>query len=164
MLLPMSNTRCWQRIILYNLDQGNQMTLDSFFVHPKGWCIFAVTTNILSNTSWNKLMAIICLFSRQYLKPAFIFICSLFLWPTVVILKVSFICCPNPQMSSPGGSVVKNLPANAGDLGSIPGWGRSPGEGNGNPLQYSCLENPMDRGALQAIVHGVAKSYTQLSD
>ena len=47
----------------------------------------------------------------------------------------------------PGGSVVKNPPANAGDLGLIPGSGRSPGEGNGNPLQYSCLGNPMDRGA-----------------
>ena len=43
--------------------------------------------------------------------------------------------------------MVKNLPANTGDVGSIPGWGRSPGEGNGNPLRYSCLENPMDRGA-----------------
>jgi len=55
----------------------------------------------------------------------------------------------------PGGSVVKNLPANAGDTGdsgSIPESGRSPGEGNGNPLQYSCLENPMDRGAWWAIV------------
>ena len=51
----------------------------------------------------------------------------------------------------------KNLPANAGDGGSIPGSGRSPGEGNGNLLQYSCLENPMDRGAWRAIVHGVAK-------
>ena len=47
----------------------------------------------------------------------------------------------------PGGSVVKNLPVNAGDTGSIPGSGRSPGEGNGNPLQYSCLGNSMDRGA-----------------
>ena len=47
----------------------------------------------------------------------------------------------------PGGSAVKNPPANAEDTGLIPGWGRSPGEGNGNPLQYSCLENPMDRGA-----------------
>ena len=46
----------------------------------------------------------------------------------------------------PGGSVVKNLPANAGEVGSVPGLGRSPGEGNGNPLKYSCLENPMDRG------------------
>ena len=53
---------------------------------------------------------------------------------------------------------------NAGDLGLIPGLGRSPGEGNGNPLQYSCLENPMDRGAWWATVHGVAKSRTQLSD
>ena len=53
---------------------------------------------------------------------------------------------------------------NAGDLDSIPGWGRSPGEGNDNPLQYSCLENPMDGGAWWAIVHGVAKSQTRLSD
>ena len=57
----------------------------------------------------------------------------------------------------PGGSVVKNPPANAGDTSSIPRSGRSPGGGNGNPLQDSCLENSMDRGAWQAIVHGVAK-------
>ena len=55
------------------------------------------------------------------------------------------------------GSVVKNLPANAGDVGSIPGSGRSPGEGNDNPLQYSCLGNPMDREAWWTTVHGVAK-------
>ena len=54
--------------------------------------------------------------------------------------------------------------SNAGDLDSIPGSGRSPGEGNGNPLQYSCLENPMDGGAWWATVHGVAKSRTRLSD
>ena len=60
-------------------------------------------------------------------------------------------------MGFPGGSVLKNLPANAGEVGSIPGLGRSPREGNGNPLQYSCLGNPMDRGAWWAIVHGVAK-------
>ena len=53
---------------------------------------------------------------------------------------------------------------NAGDPGSIPGSGRSPGEGNGNPLQYSCLENPMARGAWWATVHGVAKSQTRLSN
>ena len=53
--------------------------------------------------------------------------------------------------------MVKDLPANAGDSGSIPGWGRSPGEGNGKPLQYSCLENPMDRGAWQVTVHGVTR-------
>ena len=62
----------------------------------------------------------------------------------------------------PGGSVVKNPPANAGDLGSIPGLRISPGEGNGNTLQYSCLRNPMDRGAWWATVHGVAKSRTHL--
>ena len=66
--------------------------------------------------------------------------------------------------SFPGGSEVKVSACNVGDLGSIPGLGRSPGEGNGNPLQYSCLENPMDRGAWWAIVHGVAKSWTRLSD
>ena len=61
--------------------------------------------------------------------------------------------------------VVKSLPVNAEDprdVGSIPGLGRCPGEGNGNPLQYACLENPMDRGAQQATVHGVTKSPTQL--
>ena len=59
--------------------------------------------------------------------------------------------------------LVKNPPANAGDardVGLVPGWGRSPGEGNGNTLQYSCLENPMDRGAWRATVHGVTKSWT----
>ena len=60
-------------------------------------------------------------------------------------------------MGFPGGSVVKNPPANARDTGLIFGSGRSPGEGNGNPLQYPCLENPMNRGAWQATVHGVAR-------
>ena len=60
----------------------------------------------------------------------------------------------------PGGSDSKEFTYDAGDLGSIPGLGRSPGEGNGNPLQYSCLENPLDRRAWRAKVHGVAKSTT----
>ena len=63
--------------------------------------------------------------------------------------------------------LVKNLPANVGDtrdVGLIPGSGRSPEEGNGNPLQYSCLGNPTDREAWRAIVHGVTKSWTQLSN
>ena len=71
---------------------------------------------------------------------------------------------PEPESELFGASqvtlVVKNPPANAGDIrdsGSIPGSGRFPGEGHDNPLQYSCLENPMDRGALWAMVHGVAK-------
>ena len=60
--------------------------------------------------------------------------------------------------------MVKNSPANIGDMGSIPGSGRSLGEGNGKPLQYSCLGNPMDKGAWQVAVHGVEKSWTRLSD
>ena len=60
-------------------------------------------------------------------------------------------------MGLPGGLVVKNLPATVEDAGSIPGLGRSPGEGNGNPLQYSCLGNVMDREAWWATVHGVTK-------
>ena len=76
------------------------------------------------------------------------FICQVF-----IVWLVSF-------MGFPGGSDVKAFASNAGNPGSIPGSGRSPGEGNGNPLQYSCLENPMDRGAWWATVHGVAKSQT----
>ena len=67
----------------------------------------------------------------------------------------------------PGGSVVKDLTANSGDTrnaGLIPWLGKSPGIGNGKPLQYSCLEKPMDRGAWRATVHGVAKRWTQLRD
>ena len=59
-----------------------------------------------------------------------------------------------------GGSDGKNPPVNAGDAGSVPGLERYPGEGNGNPLQYSCLGNPMDRGALWITVHGVTNSWT----
>ena len=69
-------------------------------------------------------------------------------------------------MGFPGGSMVKNPPANAGatgDVGSIAGSGKSPGGGNGNPLQYCCLENPVDRGAWRTTVHSITKSRIQLS-
>ena len=72
-----------------------------------------------------------------------------------------------PEQSSqgfPGGSISKESACSAGDQGLIPGSGRSPGEGNGKPLQYSCLESPMDKGAWWATVHGVTKSWTRLSD
>ena len=81
-----------------------------------------------------------------------------------------FCCCSSVEYSLssnigfPGGSEVKASASNAGDPGSIPGSGRSPREGNGNPLQYSCLENPMDGRAWWAIVHRVAKSRTRLSN
>ena len=65
--------------------------------------------------------------------------------------------------SLPGSSNGKESACNMGGLGLIPGWGRSPGEGHGNPLQYSCLENPVDRGAWWAVVHGVTKSWTSLT-
>ena len=65
-----------------------------------------------------------------------------------------------PKLGFPGGSDSKEATCSVGDPGSIPRWGRSSGEGNGHPLQYSCLENPMDRGAWQATVHGVTKCQT----
>ena len=71
---------------------------------------------------------------------------------SLTTFQVSVVTC-----GFPGGSAIKNLPANAGDAGSIRGSGKSPGEGNGNPLQYSCLENPRDRGPWQEQVHGVTR-------
>ena len=68
------------------------------------------------------------------------------------------------SLGFPGGSEGKASACNAGDQGSIPGLGRSSGDGNGNPLQYPCLENSMDGGAWYATVRGIAKSQTQLSD
>ena len=70
---------------------------------------------------------------------------------------------PYISLDFPGGSEGKVSMCNAGDPGSIPGSERSPGERNGNPLQYSCLENPLDGAAWQARVHGVTKSWTRLS-
>ena len=75
---------------------------------------------------------------------------------TVFFLNIDFFLII-VYLGFPGGSVVKNPPASAGDAGLIPGSGRCPGEGNGNPLQYSCLGNPIDRGAWQTTVHGVAE-------
>ena len=89
------------------------------------------------------------------------------------LLQPELVPCWTPQPLSlfpivpggfPDGSVVKDLPVNAGDAGSIPGSGRSPGEGSGNPLQCSSLENPMDRRAWRDTVHGIQKSWTLLSD
>ena len=73
------------------------------------------------------------------------------------VQMTSMVALPVHLIMLEGGSAGKESTSNAGDLGSIPGSGRSPREGNGYPLQYSCLENPMDRGAWRAAVHGVAK-------
>ena len=79
---------------------------------------------------------------------------------SLTILFLLIFHFPNLPLGSPGGIVVKNVPANAGDTGSVPGWGRSAGVGNSNPLKYSCLENSKNRGAWWATVHGVIKSRT----
>ena len=79
-------------------------------------------------------------------------------------VHISFIYPSTWATGFPSDSVVKNLPANAGDAGSIPWVRKTPWEGNGNPFQYSCLGNPMDREAWKAIVHGVTKSQIRLSD
>ena len=84
--------------------------------------------------------------------------------PFVFLFVFDFFKYINILLSFPGGSEVKNPLANAGDEGSIPGLGRFPGGGYGNPLQYSCLQNPMDREAWWAIVNRVANSWTQLSE
>ena len=113
----------------------------------------------------------------EQLPLSFVFVLQreVFPWPRTVSL-VLFLCIRytgsclihlQPQITKqvfPGGSVGKESSCNAGDPGSIPGSGRFSGEGNANPLQYSCLGNPMDRGAWWATVHEVAKSQTQLND
>ena len=110
-------------------------------------------------------------------SPVFATLALLFLFvgyflehPDSIVIKIYlffvFHSFPYPMcfMGFPGGSDGKESACNAGDLGLIPGLGRSPGEGNGYPLQYSCLENSTDRGAWQATVHGVTKNWTQMSD
>ena len=100
-----------------------------------------------------------CFFFKDF------FLCEPFskpLWNLLQYYFVSSLCFL--LLGLPHGSDGKESSCNAGDPGSIPGLGRSPGKGNGYPLQYSCLENFMDRGAWRAIVSGAAKSQTQLSD
>ena len=92
-------------------------------------------------------------------RTTFLYPQALYFWQTFILF-----CTLLLAMDFPGGSEGKASAYNARDLGSIPGSGRSPGEGNGNPLQYSCLENPMDGEAWEATVHGVTKSWTWLRD
>ena len=87
--------------------------------------------------------------SREYQNVCLGFFCPIYLFKSVCTHVWGF----------PSGTVVKNAPSNAGDVGSVPRSERSPEEGNGNPLEYSCLENSMDRRAWQATVHGVTKSW-----
>ena len=104
-------------------------------------------------------MLILCILSKRYTRVA-----SLQSRYRCVITSCVFCLHPINTPLPTGGSDGKTSAYNAGDPGSIPGSGRSPGEGNGNPPQYSCLENPMEGGSWWATVHGVAKSQTGLSD
>ena len=107
-------------------------------------------------------------FTRNHIAGLHSYSCSLEVWTCgqgLFIWSHLLICHGlNHKIywSFPGGMVLRNLPANARDAGLIPGLGRSPGIGNGNPLQYSCLENSMDRGAWQAPVNEITKSQTWL--
>ena len=96
---------------------------------------------------------------------SFTSLCPNFTWKVIMMMMIEITAALRTNVVFPGGSAVKNLPANAGNAGDaslIPGLGRYPREGNGNSLQHSCLENPMDRGAWWAAVRGVTKSWTQL--
>ena len=100
----------------------------------------------------------------QKIKPHDIYLLLLWIDPSIICCKLIILYITikiqlHNTGSFPGGSDSKESACNVGDPVSIPRSGRSPGEGNGNPLQYSCLENPMDRGAWQAAVHGVSKSW-----
>ena len=115
-------------------------------------------------------LSLSCCFQPMPVVPLPSLVPSFLLLQLVSLLKDPLPCVftDSWQLSSskvmPGGSVGKESACNVGDLGSIPGLGRSPGEGNSYPLQYSSLENSMDRKAWQATVHGVAKSWTWLSN
>ena len=111
---------------------------------------------------WNPVFAILALF--------FLFACYFLEHPDSIVIRrylfFGFHSFPFPMcfMGFPGGSDGKESACNVGDLALIPGSGRSPGEGTGDPLQYSSLENSIDKGAWWATVHGVTKKWTQMSD
>ena len=125
--------------------------------------------------SWRRLQGNYCNYNSvlntcKYavlLKAKTMFIRFFFLSIINWVFFFFFFCCTRSSTGFPGGTVVKSpltKTGNGRDIGSIPGLGRCPGIGNGNPLQYYCLENSMDRGAWQATVHGVAKSRTLLNE
>ena len=118
-------------------------------IHKLSIAFLHISTNLIP--FWNSLFPICSPDFHIYKYYAF----SLFIY---------FWCGPFLKLGFPVGSDGKETACNAGDLGSIPGLKRSSGGEHGSPLQYSCLEKPMDRGAWRATVHGIAKSWTQLSD
>ena len=130
-----SDPASWRARFHRTVPPGLQMLIAGPGCHLCFWCM-AYRWEVTPCLSWTNLIE----------------------WFTELKLTLSSL------LGFPGGSEVKASACNVGDLDSIPGLGRSRGEGNGNPLQYSCLVNPMDGGAWWATVHGVAKSRTRLSD
>ena len=117
----------------------------------------------------SRLFLVLSMTTSIFYLSISLFFGKLFLDSSCFTILFYFLLCNTPTQPWVFGASlvaqrVKNLPASAGDAGSIPGSGRSPGEGNDNPLQHSWLENPMDRGAWRATVQGVAKSWTWLSN
>ena len=151
--------------------------MDILFIHSSvhghlgGFHLLAVSNHTAMivgvQVCWNFYFQFFFFFLRIDLKEElFVHNTTLYLtfWGTARLFSTAVESRPiADRMGFPGGSVVKNS-ANPGDVGSIPGLGRSPGEGDGNPLQYSCLGNPMNRGAWRATVHGVPKSQRWVSD
>ena len=117
------------------------------------WSDLAIGSFIFPVSSWYT-----CSWLCASIYPALHEVCVLGKMPKSSAPGGLVLICLSSHLGFSDGSVVKNLPANAGDIGSIPGLGSSPGEGNGSPLQYSCLENPMDRGSWWATIPGVTKS------
>ena len=110
----------------------------------------SIRSTVYSHTSWIEVVT--CFDSGKWQKEQYV-IPS---WASPFLCRGSW-ACTSLLEGFPGGSVVKHPSANAASAGLIPGSGRSPGEGNGNPLQYSCLRNPLERGVWRAAVHGVTK-------
>ena len=140
-LLPPVKTGSFeaQKFLILMMSSLSFFLLVLLMAHLRNHCLVPVHKDLLPRI----LKSLVVYFLHLRLKP-----------------NLSYLLCMSKVRGFPGGSVVKNPAANAGDSGSILGSGRFPGEGNGNPLQYSCLENPMDRGAWQTTVNGTARSCT----
>ena len=141
------------------------MKIDPFIRVPELINTLLCTCNLLREEILHVLTTkrkwLVCDMKELLGKPVAVVILPQYInVPSQHFVHLKFIQC-YISFGLPGGSVGEESPCNAGDPGSIPGSGRSPGEGNGNPLQYSCLENPMDRGAWRATVHRITKSQTQ---